>query len=120
MALYVDYRRFLEAGEGRADAMDPQVRQAIPPGKDHTPDAESWRDREFNAPARAVVGVDWFDALAYCAWRGKRVPSEVEWERAARGLDGRRYAWGDSFEPDRCNTADSIGGAGRAVKRGGF
>jgi formylglycine-generating enzyme required for sulfatase activity len=70
------YRKFLEIGKHDA-----------PP---------TWDDEALTSVGdRPAIGMRWESAVAYCRWAGKRLPTEAEWEKAARGTDGRRYPWGE-------------------------
>lgn len=72
-----------------------------------------WRHSRFNNPLQPVVGVSWFEAHAYCTWLGAQagvevqLPSEVEWEAAARGTAGRLYAYGDASDALGGNVAET-------------
>jgi formylglycine-generating enzyme required for sulfatase activity len=62
---------------------------------------------DWGQPLQPVVFVGWDDARAYARWAGKALPEEAQWEKAARGTDGRWWAWGHEFFPDRCNCRES-------------
>jgi len=75
----------------------------------------NWDPEKRTYPAgrsnQPVVLVTWDEAATYCAWAGGRLPTQEEWERAARGIDGRSYPWGETFAPAHANTRESgVGG----------
>ncbi|TVP97198.1 MAG: NACHT domain-containing protein, partial [Planctomycetaceae bacterium] len=67
-------------------------------------------EQQIEYPSRPVVGVSWWEAMAYCVWAGCHLPTEAQWERVARGTEGRKYPWGNE-EPDeaRINFDNNIG-----------
>src|SRR4030067_534943 len=72
-----------------------------PSNNDHTP--TFWDNEYYNVPDYPVARIDWYDAYAYAAWAGKRLPTDAEWEKAARGSDGRTWPWGDDWDIKKAN-----------------
>jgi formylglycine-generating enzyme required for sulfatase activity len=102
---YESYRTMTNA------EFEAQLDSWYPPGRQTRP--VFWDDPAYNHPAQPVVGITWHEARAYCAWlsgqsrQAFRLPTEAEWEAAARGREGRRYPWGPGFDPARCNTFET-------------
>lgn len=100
------YRRFIDSGGyTNRECWSEDGWRWREAGKVVQPD--HWDNPKWTQPDHPVVGVSWYEAEAYAKWAGKRLSTEQEWEKAARGTDGRIYPWGDEFDKEKCNSAES-------------
>ena len=102
------WERIAQMGDCEFESL---LEEWFPPGRQTK--LAYWNDDAYDNPAQPVVGISWHEARAYCAWlsvqsdRNFRLPTEAEWEAAARGIEGRPYAYGDDFDASRCNAFET-------------
>jgi formylglycine-generating enzyme required for sulfatase activity/class 3 adenylate cyclase len=105
-----EYKRFIEAGGYREKRFWTEAGWQEVGEKQKEP--RFWQDARFNKPNQPAIGLSWYECVAYCRWLSAgtgqfyRLPTEAEWEKGARGVDGRLYPWGNEFEASRLNARE--------------